>query len=314
MWCGLHRAPRGAPEATSAPTPGPLLSHRRPPNFGKGRRPGQWRPNATGSAGKGIPLAGWHLPANPSSIPCLLRALGQSLPLRAQFPCLETGVPPLSPKGTGVLGSRKPLYLQGLAPSCPSSNSCHRPPPRRPRGAGGGAGLLEGLSPSPLPGCPGKGASAPRDLGACSFLWLCSGVNKAFVNSGDQRFLFSEQTREGVAPRRWGGEVRDCHRLQGCTESMKMPVGSLGEKSAPSAVCKQTLGAGECRAGGVRTDRCCSICALPTPLPFPPLASPPLPSFPLCSKVQTSGTPEGAGSPHPPHRIAWQVVYTGSWD
>lgn len=148
-----------------------------------------------------------------------------------------------------------------------------------------GRGLSAGLSQSPCRAAAGRGPppAPPAGPRACSFLWLCSGVNKAFVNSGDQRFLFSEQTREGVSRQRWGGEVRDCHRLPGCTGSMKMPMGSLGEKSAPSAVCKQTLGAGECRAGGVRTGRCCSIGALPTPLPFPLLASPPLPSPPFLS-------------------------------
>ena len=33
-----------------------------------------WSPNVTSSGRKGTPLAGWHLLANPSSIPCLLSA------------------------------------------------------------------------------------------------------------------------------------------------------------------------------------------------------------------------------------------------
>ena len=33
-----------------------------------------WSPNVTSSGQKGTPLAGWHLLANPSSIPCLLSA------------------------------------------------------------------------------------------------------------------------------------------------------------------------------------------------------------------------------------------------
>lgn len=35
VWRGLHRAPRGAPEAISAPPPGPLFSHHHPPQCGK---------------------------------------------------------------------------------------------------------------------------------------------------------------------------------------------------------------------------------------------------------------------------------------
>lgn len=61
------------------------------------------------------------------------------------------------------------------------------------------------------------------------------------------------------------------------TERMKMPTGSLGDKSAQFAVYKQTLGlAGASRAGGVRK------APFSTWEPSPPLSFPPPPLSPKC--------------------------------
>lgn len=107
--------------------------------------------------------AGWHLLANPSSIPCLLRALGQSLSSPSPVSWAINRMAHLSPKGTRVFVRRKPLYSRGLAPSCPSSNSCHGPLPS-PLGRAGGGGRPR---PSPtVPGCCGEGASFPEGPGS----------------------------------------------------------------------------------------------------------------------------------------------------
>lgn len=256
-------------------------------------------PNVTGLAGTGTSLAGWHLLGDHSSIPGLLRALGQSLPLGAQVPRLQAGTPHLSPKGTRLFLSRKPVHLQVLAPSCTSSNTGLRPLGQREQSQRRGRGFQTGLFESALQGFGRKGSPAPQDPPAWSFLPVCCSVNKAFVNPGGQRLLFSKQTRERVARQRWGGEIGDCHRRQGCTESMKMPVGSLGEKSA--VCCLQADPGG----WGVQGWRSRDKRALPCLCPPPPLSlPPPLPS-PLSFLQRTN---LWVPSPHPPHSFAWQVV------
>lgn len=67
-----------------------------------------------------------------------------------------------------------------------------------------------------------------------------------------------------------------------------MPIGSLGEKSTPSAVCKRALGAEEHRAAPPLSVHP----SLPSPLPSPPLT-------PLLSGVQASEITEEANSPRP---------------